>query len=273
MFFLLVLIKNRTVNNKCLQSSLYLGMNVIRDVKYMRVLAVVVLFVMALLPQRNFAQERKVQNRPYIDMRRWHYGFLFGLHTQDLEFVNNGYLYALDDGTQESWFADVPAYNPGFSVGVLGELYLNQYFSLRFIPAMHFGDKQACFREQESGRLETQSIKSTYFSTSIDVKYSAQRFNNYRPYVMAGVAPMFDLTVKKQKALLTRRFDFALELGVGCDLYMPFFKLIPELKFCFGLVDLLVKERNDLIDKNLLKYTQSLDGASSRMMVLIFYFE
>jgi hypothetical protein len=102
---------------------------------------------------------------------------------------------------------------------------------------------------------------------------TAQRFNNYRPYVVAGLAPMMDLTVKKQKELLTRRFDLALEVGMGCDFYLPFFKLIPELKFCFGLTDLLVKNRSDLIDKNLLKYTQSVDRASSRMMVLTFYFE
>ena len=84
---------------------------------------------------------------------------------------------------------------------------------------------------------------------------------------------MFDLTVKRQKALLVQRADMALEVGFGCDFYLPFFKLIPELKFCFGLADVLVKERNDLTDKNLLKYTQSLDRASNRMVVLTFYFE
>ena len=30
------------------------------------------------------AQERKLQHRPYIDQRRFHYGFLFGVHMQDL---------------------------------------------------------------------------------------------------------------------------------------------------------------------------------------------
>ena len=29
------------------------------------------------------AQERKLQHRPYIDQRRFHYGFLFGVHMQD----------------------------------------------------------------------------------------------------------------------------------------------------------------------------------------------
>ena len=57
------------------------------------------------------------------------------------------------------------------------------------------------------------------------------------------------------------------------NFYLPFFKLIPELKFCFGLADILVKNRKDLTDMNMLKYTQSLDKASSRMVVLTFYFE
>lgn len=252
---------------------LYRGMDTRRYASRSCIIGIVALVVLTICPQRHFAQERKVQNRPYIDMRRWHYGFLFGLHMQDLEFTNNGYVHTLEDGTQELWFTDVAAYNPGFSVGVLGELYLTEYLSLRFIPTMHFGDKMVYFREQLSGAVEKQNIKSTYLSVPVDVKYAAQRFNNYRPYVVAGVAPMLDLTVKKQKALLTQRFDLALEMGFGCDFYLPFFKLIPELKFCFGLTDLLVKDRSDLIDKNLLKYSYALDGVSSRMVVLTLYFE
>ncbi len=240
---------------------------------YRWLLALVTMAVLCSMPQRLAAQERKVQNRPYIDMRRWHYGFLFGVHMQDLEFTNNGYLHTLEDGAQELWFADVPSYTPGFSVGVLGELRLTEYLALRFIPTMYFGDKTVTFREQFSGAMERQAIKSTYLAVPVDVKWTAQRFNNYRPYVVAGLAPMVDLTVKRQKALLVQRADVAFEVGFGCDFYLPFFKLIPELKFCFGLSDVLVKKRNDLTDKNRLKYTQSLDGATSRMMVLTFYFE
>ena len=236
-------------------------------------LGLVAVTVFCVAPLRLAAQERKVQNRPYIDMRRWHYGFLFGMHMQDLEFVNNGYVHTLEDGTQESWFADVASYTPGFSVGALGELRLTEFLALRFIPTMYFGDKTVAFREQLSGRVERQAVKSTYLSIPVDVKWSAQRFNNYRPYVVAGLAPMVDLTVKRQKALLVQRADVAFEVGFGCDFYQPFFKFIPELKFCFGFSDVLVKKRNDLTDKNQLKYTQSLDSAMNRMMVLTFYFE
>ena len=233
----------------------------------------VIVACLSALPQHLVAQERKVQNRPYIDMRHWHYGFLFGTHVQDIEFANNGFLYSTEEGKQESWFADVPTYTPGFTVGVLGEWRMTEHFALRLVPTMHFGDKMVVFREQQSGAMERQAVKSTYLTVPIEIKCAAQRFNNYRPYVMAGIAPSLDLTVKRQKPLLVQRTDVAIEVGMGCDFYLPFFKLIPELKFCFGLADILVKKRNDLTDNNLLKYTHSLESATNRMMVLTFYFE
>ena len=188
------------------------------------------------------AQEQKVQHRPYLDQRKFHWGFLFGLHMQDLELKNNGYI---DPESGEQWYADVDNYNPGFSVGVLGEMRLNRYLALRLIPTMHFGQKHITFHEQVSGRDSTQNIKSTYISMPLDLKFSAPRHNNYRPYFIAGVNPMLDLTTKKQKALLMKPFDCYIEIGMGCDFYLPFFKLIPELKFCFGLADILKKDRND----------------------------
>jgi hypothetical protein len=215
------------------------------------------------------AQIKKIQNRPYIDQRRLHYGFLIGLHTQDLKFENNGYI--TKDG--ESWFVDVASYSPGFSVGVLGELYLTKDLALRLIPTLHFGDKTVIFKEQNSKEETRQQIKSTYLSLPFDLKFSAERFNNYRPYVMAGVNPMADLSIKKNGVLLLKSADCYIEAGLGCDFYLPFFKLIPELKFCFGLSNLLKTDRSDLNDKTLLKYTQSVNQINSRMIVLSFYFE
>ena len=230
---------------------------------------ILLIFSLIIFPLVLSAQERKVQNRPYIDFRRLHYGFFFGLHNQDLELANNGFVTA--DG--EQWYADVSAYNPGFSVGVLADLRINNHLALRLIPSLHFGEKQVVFRELNSGNKERQQIKSTYMSCPLDLKFSAERFNNYRPYIMAGVNPMLDLTVKKQRPLLVKSFDFMVEFGLGCDFYLPFFKLIPELKFCFSLLDVLEKNRDDLLDDNLLKFTQSVDKAVAKMIVLSLYFE
>ncbi len=234
----------------------------------MKRIVLLLLALACLLPLA--AQERKVQKRPYIDERRLHYGFLFGLHMQDMELQNNGYI---DPATGEQWYAEVDNYNPGFSVGVLGELRLNKYLSLRLVPTLHFGQKHVSFHEQKSGRDSTQNIKSTYLSFPLDLKVAAPRFNNYRPYMMFGISPAIDLTTRKHRALRTKPFDCFIEVGVGCDLYFSFFKMIPELKFCFGLSNILQKNRDDLIDRSMLKYTNSLDKASSKMIVLTLYFE
>lgn len=229
-----------------------------------------VLFFLLLLVSGLAAQTRKLQNRPYIDERRFHYGFLVGVHLQDMELKNNGYI---DPTSGEQWYAEVDNYNPGFSVGVLGEMRLNKYLGLRLVPTMHFGQKHVSFHEQVSGRDSTQNLKSTYLSLPLDLKITPPRFNNYRPYFLVGVNPMLDLTVRKHRALVTKPFDCCIEVGMGCDLYFSFFKMIPELKFCFGLTDILQKNRTDLIDKSMLKYTNSLDGATSKMIVLTLYFE
>lgn len=219
------------------------------------------------------AQERKIQNRPFLDDRVWHYGFLVGFNIQDLKLANNGTAYVNQNGGVEYWYADVPEYTPGFSVGVLGELKANEWLSLRIIPTMHFGDKKVVFKEQRSGKFTEQYVKSTYLSVPLDLKISAARFNNYRPYVVTGMAPTVDLTVKKGKELLVKRTDVMFEIGMGLDLYYPYFKMIPELKFCFGLNNILDTDRRDLKDASLLKYSDALDKAQNSMIVLTLYFE
>ncbi|MCF2602603.1 PorT family protein [Parabacteroides distasonis] len=214
------------------------------------------------------AQRERVKNQPYADMKWFHLGFHVGLHTQDLILTHSG---VTTDG--ETWFAEIPSYSPGFSVGVIGDLYLNTFLNLRFTPTIHFGDKKFLFREQTSGEEFTTNVRSSYLNFPIDIKYTALRLNNYRPYILAGAYGSLDIGRKKGNPLLLKGTDFGLEFGIGCDLYLPFFKLCPELKFCFGLVDLIEKDRPDLVDQTALKYTQALSKATSRMIVLTFNFE
>lgn len=227
---------------------------------------------MMLLPSPSgvaYAQKRKVMNRPYVDQRLFHYGFLVGMHLQDIELEQNGFINEAGD----QWFAEAPNYEPGFSVGILGEFYLTKNLSLRIIPTMHFGTKNLTFRNEKNGDKQFQTIKSTYVTIPVDIKFAAERFNNYRPYMMAGITPALDLTVKKQKQYLLRQTDLYLEAGIGCDFYLPFFKFIPEVKFMYGLSNVFNKNRSDIRDEADLIFTQSVNSAKSKMIVFTFYFE
>ena len=76
----------------------------------------------------SFAQDRTVQNRPYADLRPFHFGVMVGTHLQDLEFTNIGpQMVDLDNGTgpvQKIVSVDQDRWDAGFTVGVLGELRL-----------------------------------------------------------------------------------------------------------------------------------------------------
>ena len=229
-----------------------------------------ILFLLVAVVVGLQAQELRIQNRPYLDQRFLHYGFFVGVNMMDLELKNNGYV---DPESGEQWYTDVDNYQPGFTVGVLGELRLSKYLGLRLQPTIYFGQKHLSMHEQVSGRDTTQNLKSTYISVPILLKVAAPRYNNFRPYVVAGAAPSVDLTTKKHNAILTDRFDCFIEVGMGCDIYLPFFKLIPELRFSFGLRDIIVHDRQDLIDASLLKFTKGIDRGRGNMVSLTFYFE
>ena len=229
------------------------------------------------------AQERKVQNKPYTDLRPLHLGILVGMNLQDMELENVGPQTILqEDGTTKTQtiVCDDDKWNAGFSVGVLADLRLSKHLNLRFTPTMHFGAKHLTFYNMTElnaeGRLleTTQDMKSTYISFPVDLKFSAERWNNYRPYVIAGVNQLVNLTSKNQDFLQLKRTDTMIEVGLGCDLYLPFFKLIPELKFCYSLTNALDRSHADeLQDTNKRMYANAVRSAQTKMIVLTFYFE
>ena len=247
-----------------------------------RTIFIIIIVCWVILP--GTAQiDRRVQNKPYIDLREVHLGILIGINMQDIEFENVGpQTWVDEEGNTHNdlILCDADKWSPGFSVGVVSEWRLSDHFSLRFTPQMHFGAKHLTFLNTKVVDEEgvpfhlIQDLKNTYVSLPIDLKFAAPRWNNHRPYVMAGINPMINLTGSESDIIRLKRYSTMLEVGLGCDFYLPFFKLIPELKFCFGLSDVLDKNHiNELRDANMKPYAGSVSSAQSKMIVLTFYFE
>ena len=231
---------------------------------------IIYILTIIILSAPSFAQKRKVQINPYADHKLYHFGFHIGLHTQDLILTNNGI--ASPDG--EILFAEIPNYAPGFSIGVMGDLFLNPYMNLRITPTIHFGDKTVYFKEWTTKEnYDNISIRSNYLSIPLDVKISSMRLNNCRPYISGGVYGAIDMGRKKGNPLLLKQVDYGIQFGVGCTIYMPYFRLSPELKFKLGLPDMLEKNRDDLLKESDKIFTNALSKATTRMIVLTFNFE
>ncbi len=226
-----------------------------------------------------YAQDNDmILNRPYADTKKMHFGFSVGMNFQNLAITNNG----LITNEHEEWYADVSAHSPGFSVNVLADYRIAEHFNLRISPGLYFGNKVVHFLnhrgnsewQDQSRYSQSQNIKSTYIVVPIDLKMSAKRFHNIRPYFTGGVMYTQDLAKDRSEQFKLKNNDVMLTVGMGCDFYMPFFKLCPEVKFCFGLKNLLDRNRPDLEDEqDKLKFTNSVNKIKSDMVVVTFFFE
>jgi len=230
---------------------------------------IVFILTITLFAFPSLAQQKKVQNTPYADHKMYHLGFHVGLHAQDLIFTHNG----IATPTGETWFAEIPNYTPGFSVGVIGDMFLNPYMNLRLIPTIHFGDKTIVFREPASETEKLIRMRTNYLDMPLNLKISSVRVNNYRPYIIGGVYGALELGSKLGLPLLFQNYDYGVEFGLGCTFYLPFFKLAPELKFKFGLPDIHEKNRVDLTNENDKVYSNALSKVTTRMIVFTFNFE
>jgi hypothetical protein len=199
-------------------------------------------------------------NLPYVDGKFIHFGFLLGFN-------------AMDFGINPKDSVAVSDLRPGFSVGIISDLRLNRYLNLRFTPTLDFGQRQLNYRFS-GGIKDSASVSSIFICLPVYLKYSAERKDNYRPYLIWGAGMYYDLgqSTANDVRVALKPIDFYTEFGVGCDLYFSFFKLAPELKFAIGFNDVLNHNYNP-VDPTNKKYSQALSRLTSRMVTLSFNFE
>ena len=230
-------------------------------------------------------------NLPYIDDKLIHFGFSIGFNSMDFGITESGSTLDIYQKTNSSsgdviynplgqgiYHAKVSSLSPGFSVGLISDLRLNRYLNLRFTPTLNFARRELTFYEVGATATNTDkiAISSIPVALPIYLKYSAERLDNYRPYLIWGVGTYFDLSSKDANPYLQlNKVDYYTEFGIGCDIYFSFFKLAPELKFAIGLGknnDMLNHDPSPANSKDIV-YTQAISRLTSRAITLTFNFE
>ncbi len=234
-----------------------------------KILRLVLLLLLCLSTLTVVAQKQKLRNLPYYDQRLLHWGFSLGVDMSDLIITHSG------DASGMGWQATCPDVSPAFMVGLMGDLAITEHLNVRCSPTIHFQERKISFRRETEGVIEeeTQQLKTNYIEIPISLKISTRRINNYRPYLVAGMQGAFDLTHEKEAPLCLQRLDFGIHIGIGCDLYLPFFKLAPELRFNLGLIDMIDHKRDGLKDQSMMPFTKAISSARNSGMSLIFWFE
>lgn len=241
------------------------------------------------------AQERYVKNLQGYNNEPYHFGFVLGADQMLFSFKTiNGLANRIWHGENEIPDMNPDKYyrvlsinaqsSPGFSVGILGNLLLQRYVDLRFIPTIAFGSRTLVYKIEESFNgsfpgsdttfTENKPINSTYLIFPLLLKYRSWRRNNVGAYFLGGMSYSIDMAAVKKVnknanvtngIVKTKVHDAEVQLGAGFDFYTQYFKLGVEAKMLYGLNNLIVNE-NDI-------YSGSISQLHSKVFMLSFTFE
>jgi hypothetical protein len=238
-----------------------------------------VLTTSILVSQLAFAQKPKVKNDPNHDEKRLHFGFSLGLNTMDYKITHSDY------AVRNGYFVDVKELSPGINIHAIANLRLAEYFDLRALPGISFGERFVSFSDLKNNNElfydngKVYKANSAYLEFPLLLKYKSARLNNFRPFLIGGGNFKYDLAVKgsydeKEQLLMIKPFDVYGEIGFGMDFYLTYFKFAVELKYAVGLTNIFRStDKNGEIPEEVKIYSDCIDKINSHMVVVSFHFE
>jgi Outer membrane protein beta-barrel domain len=196
----------------------------------------------------SFAQRVKQLNLPAYDREKLHFGFSLAVNKA------NFLLYPAEDAAKPDSVLGVEAIPDwGFNIGIVSDLRLHEYVTLRFLPDLSFKQGVIQYRihppaslKADSSYLVAKKIGSTLLDFPLNLKIRSERLNNMSVYLLAGGKFSIDLEsqakTKNPDIVKLNNKDWSLEAGVGLDFYLTYFKLSTEIKFSTGLKNRLFHE-------------------------------
>jgi hypothetical protein len=228
------------------------------------------IFLLSLSTSFVYAQKEKIEYLPNFDKKKIHFGYYIGInrnsfeinyHDQSGQDLNSPVNPIPPDGNQ--LFVDVEA-SLGFNIGFVVDYRLHQNINLRFEPGLMSNAKTITFVDpyldasvngipiyNNSTRNLEREVAGTYLHLPLLLKFSTNRMNNMRPYVIGGVSYDYNFSSnqKNGKDNFESEFrmtsnNFMYEVGIGVDFYMYFFKFTPSIRGVFAINNELVNDHN-----------------------------
>lgn len=197
-------------------------------------------FILIVLSLNQLSAQKRdiVEYKQNWDKQKVFWGYYLGLNMKT---------YKISYLTNEDTFIDV---NPavGFDIGLIGDLRLHKNVSLRLEPGISSNTKDLTFSNIEGPPKNYRQVKSTYLRVPLLLKFNTDRFNNVRPYGVAGVS--YDMNFSSAEGsqdntdgvFTTTKNNFMYEIGLGVDFYLPYFIFSPSIRGVFAINNELVRD-------------------------------
>ncbi|PKP14466.1 MAG: PorT protein [Bacteroidetes bacterium HGW-Bacteroidetes-3] len=201
----------------------------------------VVIFLIIFSISNLKAQKRDiVQYKQNWDKQQVFWGYFLGLNKKD---------YKISYKSNNTFIVSTPSI--GFEVGLIGDLRLHNNLSLRLEPGLSSNTKELAFTNLFGAQDSIRQVNSTYFRIPLLLKFNANRLDNMRPYVIAGVSYDYNFSSNQDNPddnsdgeFRTKKNNFSYELGIGVDLYLPYFIFSPSIRGVFAINDELVRDKD-----------------------------
>jgi hypothetical protein len=272
-------------------------------VAFKKVKNIFILLGLFLTIQSVEAQRKSVDNLIHFDNRTLHFGFYLGMNAMDYRISHYDNVYenpvlqepenqwVLETAESEGYYqntsyrVEVSPISPGLTVGGVVNYRINDNLDLRFTPGMSLGSRHLVFTIPISESLISQienadqksytTIPSAYVDIPLGFRYKGWRHHNLRPYIYLGGAYRRDLENKRisEGAIHVARNGAYAEMGLGLDTYLEFFRFSAELRFSYGLNNIINHDVDPEKVYNTPYYGFIIKELNSNIFTLIFYFE
>ena len=159
-----------------------------------------------------------------------HFGFSLGINSSDFtidyDLARNDSLKRLEVDPQL-----------GFNLGIVTDLHLGEYFSLRFIPTLSFSQRNinyefGSFRGEENQKF-VKPVESTYLDFPVNLKLRSARDNNFAAYIVGGFMFSYDLVSQEDSknnssnpddiVIKLSKSTYHYQAGFGFDFFLQYF--------------------------------------------------
>ncbi len=232
----------------------------------------IALIISALLWSVSLVEaQRNSSGQNYLDFegKNYYFGLTIAYNTSNFQILHSR-RFILNDSFS---IADAKP-GPGFNVSMVTNLKIGDHFDFRFLPGFSFAERSIVFRGVSNGMTENiRTIESVFVQAPFQVRFKSDPYRDMRVFILGGVKYTYDVAsnarVRRELAnalIKISPHDFAIEVGAGVQLFMPYFIFSPEIKFSQGV-------NNILIYNDGLEQSRVIEKILSRTLTFSLHFE
>lgn len=212
---------------------------------------------------KNMFSKDPIINLENFQNKRLYFGYFLGFNSYDfkIDYKNAGPDIQVKKTT-------------GFNVGIVGDLKLHQYVSLRFEPGLYYTQRDLNFPGFTTKADALREVNSTYIHLPLLLKFLSLRTGNIRPYLVGGLSTTLNLSSNSksvddnaEQRFRVKPWTTNYEMGLGIDFFSPYFIFSPSIRGVFGLKDELIRDN----DPNS-PWTSNIESIKSRAVFINFTF-